>query len=88
MNIYLHHLILRVTLIVNCSLMLADQAKAQTFRTIYSFTAMTPYYGGTNSDGDIPNGLILSGNTLYGASEAGGINGNGAIFSLTLPGRN
>jgi uncharacterized repeat protein (TIGR03803 family) len=56
------------------------------FTTLYSFTAVnydasnTP----TNSDGTGPNGLILSGNTLYGTAGAGGMSGNGTVFSLSL----
>jgi uncharacterized repeat protein (TIGR03803 family) len=52
------------------------------YTNVYNFT------GG--SDGGAPGGaLILSGNTFYGTANVGGIaygtNGNGAIFSLTLP---
>jgi uncharacterized repeat protein (TIGR03803 family) len=40
----------------------------------------------TNSDGAFPDdGLILSGNTLYGTAESGGRHGNGTVFSITLP---
>jgi uncharacterized repeat protein (TIGR03803 family) len=48
------------------------------FTILYSFT------GG--SDGSIPRGgLILSDNTLYGTAFGGGTNGNGTVFSLSLP---
>jgi uncharacterized repeat protein (TIGR03803 family) len=40
-----------------------------------------------NSDGADPNAaLILSGNTLYGTTSYGGINGNGTVFSLSTNG--
>jgi uncharacterized repeat protein (TIGR03803 family) len=40
----------------------------------------------TDTDGAYPYaGLILSGNTLYGAAQVGGSSGNGTVFSLTLP---
>jgi uncharacterized repeat protein (TIGR03803 family) len=57
------------------------------FTTLYSFTAGNYDASGniTNSDGFYPTaGLILSGNTLYGTASAGGTNGNGTVFSLTL----
>jgi uncharacterized repeat protein (TIGR03803 family) len=40
----------------------------------------------TNSDGQCPNPLILSGTTLYGAATDGGILGRGTIFSVNLNG--
>lgn len=62
------------------------------FTTLYSFSATIsdPFIGiygtTTNSDGAEPcAGLILSGNTLYGATPFGGTNGNGTAFALTLP---
>ena len=61
------------------------------FMNLYNFTAtLTNSYGVyTNSDGSY-NGyidtaeLVLSGNTLYGTTEFGGINGDGTVFSLSL----
>jgi uncharacterized repeat protein (TIGR03803 family) len=41
----------------------------------------------TNSDGARPTAtLLLSGNTLYGVANAGGTNGNGAIFAINTNG--
>jgi uncharacterized repeat protein (TIGR03803 family) len=49
------------------------------------FTNLYVFTGG--SDGSHPNrGLILSGNTLYGTTYSGGVNGNGTLFSLSLGG--
>jgi uncharacterized repeat protein (TIGR03803 family) len=55
------------------------------FTTIYSFTA---YTSGTNSDGASPLGrLVLSGDTLYGTTSAGGVaNGFGSIFKVNTDG--
>jgi uncharacterized repeat protein (TIGR03803 family) len=57
------------------------------FATLYSFsgTPGSPPY--INTDGAGPwAGVILSGNTLYGATRSGGSSGLGTIFSITLPG--
>ena len=54
-----------------------------------SFTNLhifTEYNNGTNTDGAGPySGLILSGNTLYGTTVAGGGSGQGTVFSISLP---
>jgi len=50
---------------------------------LHSFTTSDNYYG-TNSDGAYPDGLILSGNTLYGTAFAGGANGSGTVFSIFI----
>ena len=48
------------------------------FTTLYSF-------GGGSDGADPESDLVLSGNTLYGTANAGGISGNGTVFSFTLP---
>jgi uncharacterized repeat protein (TIGR03803 family) len=56
------------------------------FTSLYSFTATSGTLS-TNSDGAQPAaGLILSGNTLYGAAEAGGSSGNGTVFAVNTDG--
>ena len=46
-------------------------------------------FGSTNNDGfGSDNGLFLSGNTLYGTTYGGGVNGNGTVFSLHTNGSN
>ncbi|HEY5232138.1 MAG TPA: choice-of-anchor tandem repeat GloVer-containing protein [Verrucomicrobiae bacterium] len=51
------------------------------FTNLYNFGA-----SGTN-DGAIPSaGLVLSGNTLYGATGEGGSSGNGTIFAIHTDG--
>lgn len=59
------------------------------FTTLYNFTATHtssfPFPVNTNSDGAYPeNGLVLSGNTLYGIANQGGSSGRGTVFSLSL----
>jgi uncharacterized repeat protein (TIGR03803 family) len=58
------------------------------FATLNTFTHPTydsPLNVYTNADGSLPVGnLILSGSTLYGATEAGGTNGIGTVFALNL----
>jgi uncharacterized repeat protein (TIGR03803 family) len=53
------------------------------FTTLYSFTATDA--NGNNSDGAHPYaGLSFSGSTLYGTTKAGGTNGDGTVFSISL----
>ena len=56
------------------------------FTNLYNFTATkSDSFDDTNSDGANPYaGLLLSGNTLYGTAKAGGTNGGGTAFSLTV----
>jgi uncharacterized repeat protein (TIGR03803 family) len=62
----------------------AVNADGTGFRTLHTFTEMENH---TNSDGATPQaGLILSGNTLYGAAEYGGSSGNGMIFAINTDG--
>jgi uncharacterized repeat protein (TIGR03803 family) len=59
------------------------------FTNLYSFTATVGIEGtyGTNSDGAYPlDGLVLSGNTLYGTANIGGTNGYGTVFALDTDG--
>jgi uncharacterized repeat protein (TIGR03803 family) len=56
------------------------------FSALYNFTALS-IYSQTNSDGASPNGgLILSGNTLYGATYNGGAFGGGTVFAVNTDG--
>src|SRR5437016_9051309 len=55
---------------------------AQTFTTLHSFTS-----GATNSDGANPRApLVLSGNTLYGTTWAGGSSAAGTVFAINTDG--
>jgi uncharacterized repeat protein (TIGR03803 family) len=53
------------------------------FATLHNFTALSANTY-TNDDGAIPDGLILSGNTLYGMTWEGGSGAAGTVFALTL----
>jgi uncharacterized repeat protein (TIGR03803 family) len=65
----------------------AGRVAAQTFTTLYSFTAWSGSYPYFNSDGmDSDAGLTLSGNTLYGTASEGGPNGNGTVFAVNTNG--
>ena len=55
------------------------------FTNLHSFKA-TNRTTGINSDGAEPNGLILSGNTLYGTATFGGSSGNGTVFAVNTNG--
>jgi uncharacterized repeat protein (TIGR03803 family) len=66
---------------------------AQTFNVLHSFTPTLTdqsnhyYLPYTNSDGAVPNaGLLLLGNTLYGAAQAGGLGAVGTVFALNTDG--
>jgi uncharacterized repeat protein (TIGR03803 family) len=57
------------------------------FTNLHSFTALSSVTYGNNSDGANPTaGLILSGNTLYGAAFQGGSSGNGTVFAVNTDG--
>lgn len=57
------------------------------FTNLHAFTALSTPYVGVNSDGANPDpGLILSGNTLYGTANAGGVSGNGTVFAIKTDG--
>src|ERR1051325_5287257 len=78
------NLFLLPALIASVGLALAGRVTAQTFTTLYSFTATS---SGTNSDGQSPNGsLILSGNILYGTAAYGGGSNWGTVFALKRDG--
>jgi uncharacterized repeat protein (TIGR03803 family) len=73
-----------------CAGLPALSACAQTFTNLHSFTTYTYNYAAeanTNCDGSDPHdGLIVSGNTLYGAAENGGDAGDGTVFSVNTDG--
>jgi uncharacterized repeat protein (TIGR03803 family) len=57
------------------------------FSTMHTLSPNSIYsYGQTNSEGAIPYGLVLSGNTLYGFAEDGGTGANGTVFKLSTDG--
>jgi uncharacterized repeat protein (TIGR03803 family) len=75
-----------LVIVLGCAM--ADQVRAQTFKTLHSFMASRTALGywTTNSDGSSPISLILSGNTLYGTASYGGTAGNGTVFALSTDG--
>jgi hypothetical protein len=65
MKTYIINLFLLPVLIAGLGLILAGRVTAQTFTSLYTFTALSDDLSRTNSDGVWPYaGLILSGNTL------------------------
>lgn len=55
---------------------------------LHTFTSLDSN-SGTNTDGATPAGpLVLSGDTLYGTTSAGGAGGNGTVFSVGTNGNN
>jgi uncharacterized repeat protein (TIGR03803 family) len=56
------------------------------FETTYNFTLSAPNVN-TNLDGAYPlDGLILSGDTLYGTATRAGVSGNGTVFAVNTNG--
>src|ERR1017187_4312868 len=79
MKANLKNLFLLPTLIAGVGLILAGRVTAQTFTTLHSFTQYV--------DGDSPQaGLVLVGNTLYGATEYGGESNNSTLFAISTNG--
>ena len=79
------------TLIALTGLIFSDRATAQTFKTLYQFTAVNtnniPRDGPINRDGAGPfGGLTASGNILYGTTSGGGNGGSGTVFSVKADG--
>jgi uncharacterized repeat protein (TIGR03803 family) len=73
------NMLLLPALVAGLGLILAGQATAQTFTSLYTFT--------NGSDGANPwAGLVLSGNTLYGLAYGGGASGNGTVFAVKTDG--
>ena len=54
------------------------------FLMLRSFTPGIVPYGEPNNDGAYPDGLLLSGNTLYGSASYGGRFGYGTVFSISF----
>ena len=86
MKTSIRHLFLLPALTAGLALVPAGRVEAQTFTTLYSFTALS---GTTNKDGAYPfGGLVMSGNMVYGTANAGGTNGFGTVFGLNDGGFN
>ena len=82
---------IRPLLLLAVLLSLATNALAATvFTNLYEFSPLhedDATGATTNFDGaDAEGGVILSGNTLYGAALQGGTNGTGAIFKINTDG--
>jgi uncharacterized repeat protein (TIGR03803 family) len=64
-----------------------DTNNPGSFRILHYFTATTPQYTGTNTDGAFSfAGLVLSGTNLYGTTVGGGTYGNGVVFAVSTNG--
>src|SRR5882762_467 len=73
------HRLLLPAFTVALGLILTSQVTAQTFTNLYGFT-------GGNDGGAPYASLILSGNTLYGTTTAGGSSENGTVFAVNTDG--
>lgn len=78
---------LKLFAIACCSCELADVGVAQRYTLLHQFTPVTnssSFF--VNSDGLDPDGLVLSGDTLYGITLQGGANGGGTVFAVNTNG--
>jgi len=76
-------------MILTAAVFTARNASAVTFTNLYILSTNVYFddqFNVTNSDGLVPNGLVLSGNVIYGAASAGGIYGRGSIFRVNTDG--
>ena len=70
--------------LIGCAVLTPSQwLMAQVFTTLHTFTA---YPIVTNLDGASPNGLLLSGNVLYGTARYGGNPQAGTVFKVNANG--
>src|SRR5580698_6738591 len=85
MNTHLKKFFLLPKLIAALGLIMTGTGRvnAQNFTNLYNFLGEYQIV----SDGNSPVGdLVLSGNTLYGMTQAGGANGAGTLFSIHTDG--
>src|ERR1044071_1197052 len=73
-------------LIVGFALAQADRVTAQTFKTLYSFTALYIDPAGNDGGATPIAGLVSSGNILFGTAQTGGILNAGAVFAINADG--
>jgi uncharacterized repeat protein (TIGR03803 family) len=87
MNTHIRNLFLLPVLLTGVGFMLAGPVTAQTFTTLYSFSAFDPGSPNVNNDGATPFGdLVISSNTLYGTTLYGGSSGVGVVFAVNTDG--
>src|SRR5579863_4180417 len=87
MRASLKTLLVSSVLAAGLGLTLAGRATAQTFTTLYSFSAAFGSGTPTNGDGADPLPcLILSDNVLYGTTFDGGSSGWGTVFAINVHG--
>ncbi len=73
--------------IANNGTVFAINTDGTAFTNLHSFTTATGAFPfATNSDGVYPNGLLLSGDVLYGTAQGGGDFARGAVFALKTDG--
>src|SRR5260370_1590507 len=84
MKLFSKNLFRLALLTTGVGLLMPEWVPAQTFTTLYSFTALdtvTPIEGA-----HAKAGLVLSGNTLYGTAGGGGSSGYGVVFAVDTDG--
>ena len=79
MKNHIKNLFLLPSLIAGLIFIPTGRATAQAFTTLYNFEY-------TDDGGNPQAGLVISGNTLYGATDSGGSSGNGTVFAVNTNG--
>jgi uncharacterized repeat protein (TIGR03803 family) len=69
---------------------MARCTRAASFTNLYVFSndAFDSHSQLTNADGIGPDGLVVSGNVIYGIASAGGLHGYGTVFRMNTDGSN
>lgn len=76
----------RINLLLTPLLPAALNADGTGFGVLHSFDALSACCPELNTDGAAPQGIMLSGDTLYGTSAMGGESGSGTVFALNTDG--
>ena len=77
-----------LTLALLSLILTVNEASGATFTNLYVFSAddFNSQFLFTNRDGVGPNGLVISGNVIYGTAASGGQNSYGTVFRMNTDG--
>jgi uncharacterized repeat protein (TIGR03803 family) len=84
-------LLIFLVTVLSAAIFIARSASAATFTNLYILSTNATFnasFQTTNSDGLVPDSLIISGNVIYGCASGGGLFGHGTIFRVNTDGSN